>query len=103
MPAPSTSGPRPTADPRWALAVAILGSTMGFLDGTVVNVALPVMQRQLGAAVDAVQWIVEAYTLMLAALVLVGGALGDELGRRRVFVIGTVIFTLASVGCGLSP
>jgi EmrB/QacA subfamily drug resistance transporter len=76
---------------------------MGFLDGTVVNVALPVMQRQLGASVDAVQWIVESYALMLAALVLVGGALGDEFGRRRVFVIGTVVFTLASVGCGLSP
>lgn len=91
------------ADPRWALAVAILGSTMGFLDGTVVNVALPVMQRQLDAPVDAVQWVVESYALMLAALVLVGGALGDELGRRRVFVVGTVIFTLASVGCGLSP
>jgi EmrB/QacA subfamily drug resistance transporter len=101
-PAP-TSGRRRTADQRWALAVAILGSTMGFLDGTVVNVALPVMQRQLAAAVDAVQWIVEAYALMVAALVLVGGALGDELGRRHVFVIGTVIFTLASLGCGLSP
>src|SRR5205814_2975939 len=90
-------------DPRWSLAVAILGSSMGFLDGTVVNVALPVMQRELRASVDGVQWIVEAYALLLASLVLVGGALGDRLGRRRVFSAGVVAFSVASAVCGLSP
>jgi EmrB/QacA subfamily drug resistance transporter len=83
--------------------VAILGSGMGFLDSTVVNVALPVMQQELGADVDGVQWIVEAYALFLASLVLVGGALGDRLGRRRVFSAGVVLFALASAACGLAP
>lgn len=83
--------------------MAILGSSMAFLDGTVVNVALPVMQRELGVGVDQVQWIVESYSLLLASLVLVGGALGDRLGRRRVFAAGTVLFACASVACGLSP
>src|SRR6185436_11644338 len=102
---PSVRGPCRSAgsDPRWSLAVAILGSSMAFLDGTVVNVALPVMQRDLGATVDGVQWIVEAYALLLASLVLVGGALGDRLGRRRVFSAGVVLFALASAGCGVAP
>jgi len=90
-------------DPRWALVVAVLGSSMAFLDGTVVNVALPVMQRELGVGVDQVQWIVESYALLLASLVLVGGALGDRLGRRRVFMAGTALFAAASMGCGLAP
>ena len=93
----------PSTDPRWALVVAILGSSMAFLDGTVVNVALPIMQRGLGATVGQVQWIVEAYALMLASLVLVGGALGDRLGRRRVFSAGVVLFSLASAACGAAP
>jgi EmrB/QacA subfamily drug resistance transporter len=76
---------------------------MAFLDATVVNVALPVMQRDLGVAVDSAQWVVEAYSLLLASLILVGGALGDRFGRRRVFVAGVVIFAVASVGCGLAP
>jgi EmrB/QacA subfamily drug resistance transporter len=76
---------------------------MAFLDGTVVNVALPVMQRQLGITVDLAQWVVEAYSLFLASLVLVGGALGDRLGRRRVFSAGVLIFAAASVACGLAP
>ena len=81
---PATPGPTAAAhrDPRWALVVAILGSGMAFLDSTVVNVALPVMQRSLGATVSQLQWVVEAYALLLASLVLVGGALGDRLGRR---------------------
>jgi EmrB/QacA subfamily drug resistance transporter len=82
---------------------AIAGSTMAFVDSTVVNVALPVMQRETGATVDQMQWVVEAYALMLAALVLVGGALGDRLGRRRVFVAGVLGFTAASAACGFSP
>src|SRR5580692_8686734 len=90
-------------DPRGALVVAILGSSMAFLDGTVINVALPVMQLQLGISVDLAQWVVEAYSLFLASLVLVGGALGDRLGRRRVFSAGVVIFAIASMACGLAP
>jgi EmrB/QacA subfamily drug resistance transporter len=88
---------------RWVLVVAILGSSMAFLDATVVNVALPVMQRSLDATVGQVQWIVEAYALLLSALVLVGGALGDRLGRRRVFTTGVVLFALASAACGAAP
>jgi EmrB/QacA subfamily drug resistance transporter len=97
------AGARSAGDPRWALVVAVLGSAMAFLDGTVVNVALPVMQRDLGITVDLVQWIVEAYALLLASLVLVGGALGDRLGRRRVFSAGAALFALASMGCGAAP
>lgn len=88
---------------RWVLAAAILGSTITFVDGTVVNVALPVLQRELGASVAEAQWIVESYALMLAALILVGGSLGDSLGRRRVFLAGVVFFAFASVWCGLAP
>jgi EmrB/QacA subfamily drug resistance transporter len=94
---------RAPSEPRWSLLTAIAGSTMAFLDGTVVNVALPVIQRETGATVDQMQWVVESYALMLASLVLVGGALGDRLGRRRVFVAGVISFTLASAACGLSP
>src|SRR4051812_41056204 len=93
----------PGSQPRWSLVAAIAGSTMAFVDGTVVNVALPVMQGELGATVGQMQWVVESYALMLASLVLVGGALGDRLGRRRVFVVGVVAFALASAACGLSP
>ncbi|HVY37293.1 MAG TPA: MFS transporter [Polyangia bacterium] len=88
---------------RWSLLVAILGSGMAFLDGTVVNVALPVMQRALGATAGQLQWVVEAYAVLLASLVLVGGALGDRLGRRRVFSAGVVLFALASAACGAAP
>ena len=75
---------------------------MAFIDGTVVNVALPALQRSLGATLADEQWIVEAYPLMLAALLLVGGATGDRFGRRRVFVIGLGLFTIASAICGSS-
>jgi EmrB/QacA subfamily drug resistance transporter len=91
------------SDPRWTLVVAILSSGIAFLDGTVVAVALPVMQRELSMSVGLAQWIVEAYSLMLASLVLVGGALGDRLGRKRVHLAGVMIFALASAGCGLAP
>src|SRR3954471_7451564 len=73
---------------RWGLAATILGSSMGFIDGTAVNVALPALQAGLGATVSDVQWVVEAYALFLSALLLVGGSLGDRFGRRRVFLIG---------------
>ncbi len=87
----------------WVLAATIIGSSMVFIDGTVVGVALPVLQRELNADAAQVQWVVEAYTLFLAALILVGGSLGDLFGRRRVFSIGIVIFAAASVWCGLAP
>ncbi|HEY1691111.1 MAG TPA: MFS transporter [Polyangiaceae bacterium] len=95
--------PHRPKDPRWTLAVAILGSSIAFLDGTVVAVALPVMQRELAMSGGQAQWVVEAYSLMLAALVLVGGALGDRLGRSRVYVAGVTVFALASGVCGLAP
>ncbi|HSF47000.1 MAG TPA: MFS transporter [Burkholderiales bacterium] len=88
---------------RWVLAAAILGSSITFLDGTAVNVALPVLQSELGASVAEAQWIVESYALMLAALILAGGSLGDRLGRRRVFSAGVLLFALASIWCGLAP
>lgn len=87
---------------RWVLAATILGSSIAFIDGTAVNVALPVIQKSLNATVTDVQWIVESYALFLAALILVGGSLGDQFGRRRIFAIGIVLFAMASVGCGLS-
>ena len=87
----------------WVLAATILGSSMVFIDGTVVNVALPALQSALNATVTDVQWVVEAYALFLAALLLVGGSLGDLYGRRRVFVAGVVLFAAASAGCGFAP
>jgi len=88
---------------RWVLATTILGSSLAFIDGTVVNVALPVLQRDLAATAAEVQWVVEAYALFLSALLLVGGSLGDHFGRRRVFAIGVGIFAGASALCGLAP
>ena len=79
----------------WVLAATILGSSMAFIDGTAVNVALPALQAGLGATVVQVQWVVEAYSLFLSALLLVGGSLGDRLGRRRIFLLGVVGFALA--------
>jgi EmrB/QacA subfamily drug resistance transporter len=88
---------------RWILLATILGSSMAFIDGTVVNVALAALQANLAATVLQVQWVVEAYSLLLAAFLLLGGSLGDHYGRRRVFLIGTILFALASVWCGLAP
>ncbi|TWI49938.1 EmrB/QacA subfamily drug resistance transporter [Pseudoduganella flava] len=87
---------------RWLLAATILGSGMAFIDGTVVNVALPALQRAFGADVRAAQWVVESYALLLAALLLVGGAAGDRYGRRRVFLAGVALFGVASAACGAS-
>src|SRR5262245_61681264 len=75
---------------------------MAFIDGTVVNLALPVLQQSLDASPEAVQWIVEAYAIGLASLVLVGGVLGDRFGKRAVFLLGIGIFAAASVGCGFA-
>jgi EmrB/QacA subfamily drug resistance transporter len=87
---------------RWILVATIFGSSMAFIDGTVVNVALPALQTSLHASVVDVQWVVESYGLFLAALILVGGSLGDLFGRRLVFLIGVGIFAAASVACGLA-
>src|SRR5437660_1132212 len=84
----------------WILAATILGSSLAFIDGTVVNVALPALQASLHATIVDVQWVVESYGLFLGALILVGGSFGDLFGRRRVFVAGVVVFTLASAACG---
>src|SRR6476659_1755353 len=92
-----------SARSRWTLAATILASAMAFIDTTVVNVALPALQADLHATMTDVQWVIEAYALFLGALILVGGSLGDQLGRRRVFLAGIVLFTAASVACGLSP
>ena len=88
---------------RWVLTAAVLGSGVVFVDGTVVNVALPDLQTSLGASAVDAQWIVESYALFLAALILVGGSLGDHYGRRRVFLWGVSIFALSSVWCGIAP
>ncbi|HSF41113.1 MAG TPA: MFS transporter [Thermoanaerobaculia bacterium] len=97
-----TAPPSPARD-RLILAATILGSSMTFIDGTAVNVALPTLQADLGATVPEVQWVVEAYALFLSALLLVGGSLGDRFGRRRVFNFGVTLFALASAWCGLAP
>ncbi len=92
-----------TARGRLALAATILGSGMAMLDGTVVNVALPAIGRDCGAAIEGLQWTVNGYTLTLAAFILLGGSLGDRYGRRRVFVVGVVWFAAASLLCALAP
>lgn len=94
--------PCPAQVGRWVLGATILGSSMVFIDGTVVNVALPAVQADLHANAADVQWVFEAYALFLAALLLVGGSLGDRVGRRRVFAAGTALFAIASLACGLS-
>jgi EmrB/QacA subfamily drug resistance transporter len=88
---------------RWALLATVLGSAVVMLDGTVVNVALPSMGRELGAGVDGLQWTISGYLLTLASLILLGGSLGDRFGRRRLFVIGVIWFATASLLCGVAP
>ena len=91
------------AQQRWVIAAASLGSGMTFLDSTVLNVALPAVQTDLGASARDVQWIYGAFALLLAALLLVGGTLGDRYGRRRAFVLGAAVFAAASAWCALAP
>src|SRR6266704_2166519 len=92
MPAPS----------RWTLGATILASSMTFIDATVVNVALPALQADLQATITDVQWVIEAYALFLGALILVGGSMGDQFGRKRIFLFGVLFFTASSVLCGLA-
>ena len=88
---------------RWVLTATILGSAMAFIDSTVITVALPVMQTELGADVKDAQWIVDAYLLVMSSLILAGGSLGDSLGRVRVFAVGVAVFAAASLWCGAAP
>ena len=92
-----------TSRGRWVIAATVLGSGMAQLDGTVVGIALPSIGRQFNSGVSTLQWVVTAYTLTLAGLLLLGGALGDRLGRRRIFVIGTIWFAVASLGPAWHP
>jgi EmrB/QacA subfamily drug resistance transporter len=102
---PTAPGPLElgTAAGRWMLLATVLASTMAFLDANAVNVALPAIGTDLGASLSGLQWIVTGYTLALASLVLLGGALGDRYGRRRIFLIGVIWFAASSILCGLAP
>lgn len=95
--------PLASSGARWLMAAAVLGSGVALVDGTVVNVALPAIGRELDAGLTGQQWVLDSYLLSLSALLLSGGATGDRYGRRRIFVGGLIIFTAASLGCGLSP
>ena len=103
MTAPAAQVRLGEAPGRWVLLATVLGSGMAFLDATVVNVALPSIGDDLGADLGGLQWTLNGYTLTLASFILLGGSLGDRLGRRRVFVLGTIWFALASALCGLAP
>ena len=98
----SATTPCTRAAEPWILAATILGSSMAFIDSTVVNVALPAIQSSLGGTVIDMQWVVEGYALLLSALILTGGALGDVFGRKRMFLLGVTVFAIASVECGLA-
>src|SRR5579864_8014176 len=87
---------------QWTLGATILGSSMTFIDATVVNVALPALQADLHATITDVQWVVEAYALFLGALILVGGSTGDQFGRKRAFLFGVMFFMAASILCGIA-
>jgi EmrB/QacA subfamily drug resistance transporter len=100
--ASQASAPCTPASAPWVLAATIIGSAMAFIDGTITNVALPQIQQRLGATAVDTQWIVTPYALFLAALILVGGSLGDHYGRKRIFLLGVGIFTVASVACALA-
>jgi len=97
------TAPCPKHDRPWVLAATILDSSLAFITSSVVNVALPVLQTALGATAADMQWVINGYLLFLGALLLVGGAAGDRFGRRRVFAIGTALFSAASAGCGFTP
>src|SRR6185436_12739555 len=99
----SASAPCSAAAAPWILATTILGSSLAFIDGSVVNLAIPALQVSLNATLIDAQWVVEAYALLLAALILVGGSLGDIYGRKRVFAAGVLLFAAASIWCGLAP
>jgi len=95
--------PCPAQARPYVLAATILASSMAFIDYTVIGIAVPSLQAEFAATISDLQWVVNSYALALGALVLVGGGLGDRVGRRRVFTVGIVIFTLASIMAALSP
>lgn len=103
----AAAAPRPlaldTAQGRWVLAATVTGSGMAFLDGTVVNVALPHIGEDLGASVGGLQWVVNGYLLVLSALILLGGSLGDRYGRRRIYQLGVIVFAVGSIACAIAP
>ena len=99
---PGSGAVQAARNQRWTLVATILGSSLAFVDSTVVNVAIPSLARDLGAGASGAQWTIAAYLLPLAAFVLVGGAMGDRFGHRRVFLAGISVFALASLGCGLA-
>ena len=103
VPAPAALLSFGEARGRWVLAATVLGSGMAFLDATVVNVALPAIGRSLDTGLGGLAWTINGYTLTLAALILLGGSLGDRLGRRRMYVVGVWWFAAASLLCGLAP
>ena len=88
---------------RWVLAVTVLGAGIASLDATVVNIALPTIGRDFHTGIGGLQWVMNGYTLTLAAFLLLGGSLGDRFGRRKVYLIGIVWFALASAACGFAP
>jgi MFS family permease len=97
------AGSKAAAHPQATLAVAILGSSLAFIDGSVVNVALPAIGSDLGVGGGDVTWLINAYLLPVGALVLLGGVAGDRWGRKRVFLAGMALFSLASLACALAP
>jgi len=101
----STANATPCVKERqtWILAASVLGSSMAFIDSSVVNVALPKMESALETTLSSMTWVINAYTLCMSALLLIGGAAADQVGRRRIFMIGITIFAIASIGCGLAP
>ena len=94
---------RPADAKPWVLLASILASSVAYIDESIVNVALPAIETDLATSAIVVQWLVNAYTLCLSALLLVGGAAGDQFGRRRFFIVGISIFAVASLWCGLAP
>lgn len=93
----------PQRDKPWVLASAILGSSLAFIEGSVVNLALPAIQRELGIDSAAVQWVMNAYLLVLGSFMLVGGSLGDRVGLRRIFILGNAVFGLGALACAIAP
>jgi EmrB/QacA subfamily drug resistance transporter len=102
-PRDASSGSKTRADPRWTLVACVLASSLSFVEGSVLSVALPAIRQSYGAGAQEVQWVVNAYLLPLSALLLLGGALGDHFGRRRLLLIGTSIFAVTSLICALAP
>ena len=87
---------------RWVLVATVLASVISYIDESVVNIALPAIAKDLAVQVAAIQWVINAYTLSLSSFLLIGGAAGDQFGRRRIFIVGVAIFAVASVCCGLA-